>query len=1033
MLNIFHISDLHYSAEDGQVRDAAVAAAGGILRLAEELKSKGILGRNTCVCITGDLVQTGENAKPGKASDFEAVQEHFLAPLLDILKISPDRVFIVPGNHEMDRNAVPEENRITIANHKKKPFCELDLHADLCSKLQGYFKFIERNGYKSVSIDSPRVANFTIDGQPIVCINGLVGSYSGGGAKDKGELFLLSSELGGVLTSIPNFSIVLTHHPFSWFADSCGTDLKEFLSARKCRLLTGHIHDRGVEWVEGKNGSLVIVQAGAAAEDGKHNDVAVGWYPASNSAAVRHYSFDARTGMYPPSDVNQTQVAPQTATAFFQRTEAFFEPKIWEEARQKAYEDCRSELCATFGRDPDKYISPDIVIYSEDEFSAKRTNTATFANIQNCRVISGDELSGKTSFMYHSAMRANISTSGKINIVLDFRALSYDKDISGMVEKKLQSFGLTKHQCAYVTEIGLIELWFDNFDANDTGSLQKFTGFFAANPSLVWNIAVRGGQRYLPSRAPASFPKDGISYFELSELTLPTVLKMIQIHEFGANIERPRGVVERVFRSINNLRAPRTVFYVNNLVDMFLSDGSVEPLNRYLLIENLLSEKIRDAYKINVPGQPVDMEMLDTFLGQISYYLMDKEQPYISKAEYYTLADAFIDKKGLQRKRFNPDLILNVLTDSFVLRDYDGSYGFMMISVEDYFLAKHMGRDEAFRKSIMSPDGLLTLPNVAEYYIAQNPSDTIRIAQIFDIIDDFKSVIAPLIDQMRDVAINSIRNAAPGNATKIQDELIEILAEVETDSDDALVVSEKPKQLGKTRRVKFSLEERFSVLLQLGASILGVTRTLDQSERILIFEKIRDLLLISFYGAPMIARYLAEGGEVKLRGVPFKAEYVGALAVQDDRFYIILRGMLYNIMKHFSTWAGSPSFFNAAVKLRSEEPNELIIASLFAQNIEADLSDSIQFIPDITKSIDSMVLKEIVVRLFADAMTLVPLERADERKAVDSLVDATLEINPPKNLHDAARVERHKTRIRQDFVDRIGLNTYIGKMVRSRK
>lgn len=462
---------------------------------------------------------------------------------------------------------------------------------------------------------------------------------------------------------------------------------------------------------------------------------------------------------------------------------------------------------------------------------------------------------------------------------------------------------------------------------------------------------------------------------------------------------------------------------------MFLSDGSVEPLNRYLLIENLLSEKIRESFKLNVPNQPVDMEMLETFIGQISHFLLIHEQPYISKAEYYSLADKFIEKKGLQRKRFNPDSILKVLTDSFVLRDYDGSYGFIMVSVEDYFLAKHMGKDEVFRQSVMSPEGLLTLPSVAEYYIAQNPSDTLRISQIFEIIDAFRAEVSPLVELMKEPAMGVIKSAAPGSSSDLQNEIINLLAETETREGEPVVISEKPKQFGK--RLKFSMEERFSVLLQLGSSILGVTRTLDQSERIEIFEKIRSLLIISFYGAPVIARHLADGGEVKLRGVAFKADYVGALAVQEDRLYIILRGMLYNIMKHFATWAGSPSFFNAAVSLRSKESDELIVASLFAQNIEADLGEAIEFIPEITKSVDSMVIKEIVIRLFMDAMTLVPLERADERKAIDRLVDVTLEVHPPSDTHNAMVIDRHKTRLRQDYADKIGLNTYIGKMVKT--
>src|SRR5690606_16511261 len=137
--------------------------------------------------------------------------------------------------------------------------------------------------------------------------------------------------------------------------------------------------------------------------------------------------------------------------------------------------------------------------------------------------------------------------------------------------------------------------------------------YFAEYPLLRWTVATRGDQLFMPSRAPATFPREGITYYQLAATTLPSVMMLIDNHESGLSVDMPRAVVEQVFRSINNLRAPRTIFYVKSMVDIFLTDASVEPLNRYLLIENILSERIRAAHKHALPNQPVDMEMLETF------------------------------------------------------------------------------------------------------------------------------------------------------------------------------------------------------------------------------------------------------------------------------------------------------------------------------------------------------------------------------------------------------------------------------------
>lgn len=1033
MLNILHISDLHYtSSPSGQLRDAANAAVRLILELASTLKANGTLNADTCVFITGDIVQTGRPAAEGQKSDFDAVQEDLLKPLLDILSITPDRVYFVPGNHEIDRDSIAEGEWLKQGQYPIHKVCERDLEQDLCIKLSAYFQFIDRYRYQSVTSERPRIASFECDGQQIVCFNGLVGSYSRKGYGDKGELFVLASEFVGALSVIKKNAIVLTHHPLSWFADGCSVDLKEFFSGRHCRLFTGHIHDRGLDWTEMSKGDFATVQAGASAEVGTKNQVAVAWLPASNSVAVRHYCVDVRAGSFSLASPEETQVAPQKSRQFFESSEAFFDPAIIEAAAEAARELSESELQAVSGRGRDRFVAPDIARFPEDQFSGQRISISSFESDDNNRVISGEELSGKSALIHYLAVRINTKSdilTQKIAIVLDYRLIEYNQYIKDILIRRLTSFGLLRNQADYILKIGKVDLFFDNFDPSKSIALANFNRFFDNYPNLRWTVSTRGAEKYMPSRSPAALSRDRVTYYQLIETTLPTVLKMIENHDGSRTVERPRAIVEQVFRSINNLRAPRTIFYVNSLIDVFLSDGSVEPLNRYLLIENLLSDRIRSAHKDILPNQPVDMEMLEAFIGQMAHLLMQREDHYLTKAQFYTLVEDFVERKGIQRKRFDADVILDILTRSFVLRDYDVGFGFMMLSIEDYFLAKHMGKDSEFRSYIMSTEGLLTYPSVAEFYVAQNPSDQPRIDEIFALIDQFQNEVADLVNEMRESSEAAIRQAHPGGSLKLQDGIIERLGEIENSDEPTSLKFEDPKPVGRTKRVRFSAEERGAVFLQLGASILGVTRTLDQADRIAIFKRLRGALLTSIHSLPMIAQHLADGGEITFRGNSIKADYIGQLAIPENRFYLILRGMLYNLYKSFGTWSGSPSFFNAAFKLRSSEDSELVKLALAAQNIEADLSEALEFIPDIPNDIDSLILREIIVRLYLDAMTLVPLERKDEQRAINQLVEVTIQLNPPNRQDDSA-IATHKAKLRAGFTERIGYNAYVGRLLK---
>jgi len=691
---------------------------------------------------------------------------------------------------------------------------------------------------------------------------------------------------------------------------------------------------------------------------------------------------------------------------------------------------CEAELKAASGQTLATYVPPDVSRFPGDVFSGRRIPIAELEADSKNRVLSGDELSGKSALVHWLSARKNSvrrADSPKLSTVVDYRIIEAGQDIRNTLIRRLAGFGLTAAQAEYVLSIGKLELFFDNFSPHDSNALANFESFFAECPRLRWTVATRGSARYMPSQAPTAFSKDGLTYYQLVETTMPTVLRMIENHEQGKSADSPRAIVDKVFRSINNLRAPRTIFYVQSMVDVFLSNSSVEPLNRYLLIENLLSDRIRSAHREMLPNRPIDMEMLETFIGQIAHLLMKRSDAYLSKGDFYQLVEDFIDRKGIQKKRFDADTILKILNCSFVLREYEPGFGFMMPSVEDYFLAKHMSRDEGFRSLIMSADGLLAYPTVAELYIAQNPSDRPRIEEVLGLLDAFQAEVAPFVDEIRDSAVATIASAHPGGSLQLQDGIIERLGKLENEEDGTPLRFEEPQPVGRTKRIRFATEERGAVFLQLGASILGITRTLDQNERIQIFGRLKGVLLTTIHSLPMIAHHLAEGGEITFRGTSLKADYVGELAVPEDRFYIILRSMIFNLFRNFATWSGSPTFFKAAVRLRAEEEDELVRSALFTQNIEADLADSLDFIPAISTGVDSLILKDILVNTYLDAMTLVPLERADEARAIQRLVEVTFELHPAKSK-DEASILKHKDQLSKHFNERIGLNRYLGRL-----
>jgi 3',5'-cyclic AMP phosphodiesterase CpdA len=113
VLRLLHISDLHVGGNEGpdgwrRRRVLGDAWAANLDALLED-------GPLDLICFTGDL------AFSGKAEQYEALTP-FIADLLHRVKLPLDRLFVVPGNHDIDRD---------LAKAARKALRELDYHGAL--------------------------------------------------------------------------------------------------------------------------------------------------------------------------------------------------------------------------------------------------------------------------------------------------------------------------------------------------------------------------------------------------------------------------------------------------------------------------------------------------------------------------------------------------------------------------------------------------------------------------------------------------------------------------------------------------------------------------------------------------------------------------------------------------------------------------------------------------------------------------------------------------------------------------------------
>jgi tetratricopeptide (TPR) repeat protein len=229
--------------------------------------------RPDLIFFTGDLVfgQVGNDAGYDIRGQFEGAAE-----VLDRVRASFDvevareNVFIVPGNHDVNRDYVTEDQTTWLDNQT-----DADKVTDLIQRkplqwkryverLEDYRLFLEKHGYGHLLQDPERLTyalTREISGNRINIV-GLNSAWSCCRNGEKGKLWMGARwQVGHLTSSLPpaDLSIALMHHPSNWLVEYEDPDLVREIEREFGFSLHGHEHQ---EWVT-QTQSHTRVAAGA--------------------------------------------------------------------------------------------------------------------------------------------------------------------------------------------------------------------------------------------------------------------------------------------------------------------------------------------------------------------------------------------------------------------------------------------------------------------------------------------------------------------------------------------------------------------------------------------------------------------------------------------------------------------------------------------------------------------------------------------------------------------------------------------------
>jgi hypothetical protein len=239
-----HLSDLHLDVKSGHDQHIVLAA---LFKDIELLVNEGT--KLDAIFFTGDLIAKGKYHE----DTAEYVKTEFIGPLLSAAKIASDRLFITPGNHDIELSEADLLLENIYSNFKRHTevnslIDSIETRAHYWKHLTSFNKLLLEfgGGIPKLSNDLFRSYEINMDGFKvgIACMNSAWRSSGKANDFDHGQLLVGERQVEKLNLSIAdsNLKIALIHHPLDWLTTYEKPVVQRAIYKNFDAMLHGHNH-----------------------------------------------------------------------------------------------------------------------------------------------------------------------------------------------------------------------------------------------------------------------------------------------------------------------------------------------------------------------------------------------------------------------------------------------------------------------------------------------------------------------------------------------------------------------------------------------------------------------------------------------------------------------------------------------------------------------------------------------------------------------------------------------------------------------
>lgn len=704
------------------------------------------------VFLTGDVVDKGAASFLDRKNWATAFIKELVDPLLKVLNLSKENLFIVPGNHDIwrDRDSKISElgmrqylNSIESVNEhfdndsfegaaRTEPFRRFqhEYYKDLTDKRFGKYNALFKKDIAGMKTG-------------IGCLNTAWRSYSD--ETDRLGLILGERQIVEAKDYFQdcNITIALMHHPLDWLADFDRRCIEPILESTFKLVFCGHQHT-ATSWVKTDiyNGIFISV-APANWIYGVHSfDInysngysIIDYDPFTNSVTVINRRYSLKKLKYVPNNElgDDQGIARFHLPSSKEMLKWQYESELAENIKNIHFDEFNEHLL-TYNTDTKApqdiesiFVFPRIVEKVELKGEKKKSDKEAQIDIESiCAtdenlLIFGVKEAGKTLLLddFVIYLIKNIKKIRRTPVLLDFKRIG-----SGRIETAIARFlGISITTVKELLTEHDIVLLLDNvtFSIYDTKNHTSLVNFSKEYPKCkIIACAIQAVEGSIPTEVYdfpffAKMKKLHIKAFGATE-TRQLIKRWFSAH-IQPDIDRK---VEKLLETLLQLNLPRTPLAISMFLWILEQQESYEPINNATMLENFIEKLFSKHAKREIYADRFDFKNKVRLLSEIAHQML-----VVDDTDYRMTSRSLIDfiDDHLKSNKFDmvqaSKVLEHFVTHGILMEEQDGETVYMRYRFScfmHYFLMKKMEFDDEFKTKVLKPNTMLMFPEEIELY-----------------------------------------------------------------------------------------------------------------------------------------------------------------------------------------------------------------------------------------------------------------------------------------------------------------------------